>query len=172
MTHMVRWDPFGEFTTLRRAMDRVFEDFGPDRSRGTDGTDLTFPIDLSETEDKVAVKAVLPGVKPEDVDISVSENVLTIKGQSRFDETTEKENFYRREIRYGSFSRSIPLPTRVDYEKAPAAKAGVQVGDFVSSVVPDCCDFVVPRGNTAEVAQIWHRQTKIFRKVQRERRVR
>jgi HSP20 family protein len=100
-------------------MDRVFEDFSPGRTRG-DAGDLTFPIDLSENEDKVTVKAVIPGVKSEDVDISVSENVLTIKGESRFEETTEKENYYRREIRYGSFSRSIPLPTRVDYEKADA----------------------------------------------------
>jgi HSP20 family protein len=116
---MVRWEPFGDFGSLRRAMDRVFEDFGRDFSRSGQ-SDLTFAIDLSEAEDKVSVKAVLPGVKPEDVDISVSENVLTIKGESRFEATDEKENYYRREIRYGSFSRSIPLPTRVDYEKADA----------------------------------------------------
>jgi HSP20 family protein len=102
-------------------MDRVFEDFAPNRNwRAGEGGDLTFPIDLSEAEDKVLVKAVLPGVKPEEVDISVSENVLTIKGETQTEETSEKENFYRREIRYGSFSRSIPLPTRVDYEKAEA----------------------------------------------------
>ena len=128
MTQMVRWDPFGEFASLRRAMDRVFEDFAPNRGRSETAGDLTFPIDLSETEDKVTMKAVLPGVKSEDVDISVSENVLTIKGESRFEETTEKENFYRREIRYGSFSRSIPLPTRVDYENAAA--------DFSDGVQP------------------------------------
>ena len=119
MTHMVRWDPFGDFGSLRRAMDRVFEDFAPNRARGEAG-DLTFPIDLSENEEQVTVKAVIPGAKPDDVDISVSENVLTIKGESRFEDTTEKENYYRREIRYGSFSRSIPLPTRVDYERANA----------------------------------------------------
>jgi HSP20 family protein len=119
MTHMVRWDPFGEFGSLRRAMDRVFEDFSPGRGR-TEPSDLTFPIDLSENEDQVTVKAVIPGVNAEDVDISVSENVLTIKGESRSEMKTEKENYYRREIRYGSFSRSIPLPTRVDYEKAGA----------------------------------------------------
>ena len=118
MTHLVRWEPFGDFGSLRRAMDRVFEDFSPARARAE--ADLTFPIDLSETEDAVTVKAVIPGVKGEDVDISVSENVLTIKGESRSEETTEKENFYRREIRYGAFSRSIPLPTRVSYEKAGA----------------------------------------------------
>jgi HSP20 family protein len=118
---MVRWDPFQEFGSLRRAMDRVFEDFAPGRGwRSGETGELTFPIDLSEGEDTVTVKAVLPGVKPEDVDISVSENVLTIKGETRSEETSEKENFYRREIRYGAFSRSVPLPTRVDYERADA----------------------------------------------------
>jgi HSP20 family protein len=101
-------------------MDRVFEDFTPGRWRGTEGGDLTFPIDLSEGEDKVTVKAILPGVKPEDVDISVSENVLTIKGETRSEETSEKENYYHREIRYGAFSRSVALPTRVNYESAEA----------------------------------------------------
>jgi HSP20 family protein len=115
---MIRWEPFGEFTGLRRAMDRVFDDFG----RGWRGTEaeLTFPIDLAETEDSVTVKAVLPGIKPEDVDISVSEGVLTVKGESRFEQKSERENYYRQEIRYGAFSRSIPLPSRVNHEQAEA----------------------------------------------------
>jgi HSP20 family protein len=118
MTSMIRWDPFGEYSTLRRAMDRVFDDFGG-RWRGTEA-ELTFPIDLSETEDSVTVKAVLPGIKPEDVEISVSEGVLTVKGESRFEQKSEHENYYRQEIRYGAFSRSIPLPSRVNHEQADA----------------------------------------------------
>jgi HSP20 family protein len=106
-------------SNLRRAMDRVFEDFMPTRSLRGDA-ELTFPIDLSETENEVVVKAVLPGVKPNDVDISVTENVLTIKGQAQSEQTEEKENYYRREIRYGAFARSIPLPTRVNHEQAGA----------------------------------------------------
>jgi HSP20 family protein len=115
---MIRWDPFSEFSTLRRAMDRVFDDFG----RGVRGSEaeLTFPIDLSETESEVVVKAVLPGIKPEEVDISVSEGVLTVKGESKFEQKTERENYYRQEIRYGAFSRSIPLPSRVNHEQADA----------------------------------------------------
>ncbi len=121
MTQLTRWDPFGEFSSLRRAMDRVFEDFSPARVwRTAEVSDLTFPIDVSETETDIVVKAVLPGVKSEDVDISVSEGVLTIKGESRYEEKTEKENYYRQEIRYGAFSRSIALPTRVDHERAEA----------------------------------------------------
>jgi HSP20 family protein len=117
MTSMIRWDPFGEMSSLRRAMDRVFDDFG----RGWRGeAELTFPVDLSETENEVVVKAALPGITPEDVDISVSEGVLTVKGESKFEQKTEKENYYRQEIRYGSFSRSIPLPSRVNHEQADA----------------------------------------------------
>lgn len=118
MTSIIRWDPFGEMHSLRRAMDRVFDDFG--RGWRSGDAELTFPIDLSETETEVVVKAVLPGIKPEDVDISVSEGVLTVKGESKFEQKTEKENYYRQEIRYGSFHRSVPLPSRVSYEQADA----------------------------------------------------
>lgn len=122
MTSMVRWDPFSEFTSLRRAMDRVFDDFTPVRSLRTngEGAELTFPVDLYETGDSVVVKAVLPGVKPDDVDISVQGDALTIKGQTQHEAETKEGNWYRREIRYGAFSRVIPLPVRVNYDKADA----------------------------------------------------
>jgi HSP20 family protein len=122
MTQMVRWDPFGEFQGLRRAMDRLFEDFSPNRSMrgGGENAELTFPMDISENDSEVTVKAVLPGVKPEDVDITVTEGVLTIRGQTHQEKEEEKDNFYRREIRYGSFARSIPLPARVNQEQADA----------------------------------------------------
>jgi HSP20 family protein len=122
MTQMVRWDPFGEFQGLRRAMDRLFEDFSPNRSlrSGGENAELTFPVDISENDNEITVKAVLPGVKPEDVDITISEGVLTIRGHTRQEKEEEKENFYRREIRYGSFARSIPLPTRVNQDQAGA----------------------------------------------------
>lgn len=121
MTQLVRFDPFNEFATLRRAMDRLFEDFAPARLRGASETvELGFPMDVSENDNEVTVKAVLPGVKPEDVDITVTEGVLTIRGESRQEEKEEKENYYRREIRYGAFARSVPLPTRVKHEEAEA----------------------------------------------------
>ena len=122
MTSMVRWDPFAEFSGLRRAMDRVFEDFAPTRSWRGNGevAELTFPIDLYETESSVVVKAVLPGIKPEDVDISVQGDTLAIKGETKHEEEAKEGNWYRREIRYGSFSRVIPLPVRVNYDKADA----------------------------------------------------
>ena len=92
-------------------MDRLFGDFTTTRVRLVgEPSPLTFPVDIAETDSDVTVKATLPGTKPEDVEITVSEGVLTIRGESRHEETAEKENYYRREIRYGAFSRSLPLP--------------------------------------------------------------
>ena len=105
MTQVVRWYPFSEFRGLNRAMDRLFGDFTLARVR-QDGepSELTFPVDVAETDSDVTVKATLPGTKPEDVEITVSEGVLTIRGESR----------------YGAFSRSLPLPASVDQEQAEA----------------------------------------------------
>jgi HSP20 family protein len=120
MRTLVRWDPFSEFLGLRRAIDRgVFEFYGPTVWRNAE-TSLTFPVDLSETDGQVVVKAALPGIQPEDVDISVSDSVLTIKGEAKSEEKSEGENYHRREIRYGAFSRAITLPTEVDDARAEA----------------------------------------------------
>jgi HSP20 family protein len=102
-------------------MDRLFEDFSPGRSLRAGETDFAFPVDISDTDEAVVIKAVLPGIKADDVDITVSDGVLTIRGESRDEKTEDGTNYYRREIRYGSFARSVPLPTRVDQEKADAS---------------------------------------------------
>jgi len=116
-TSVIRWDPFAEFAGLNRALDRTFWGLGQGHVRQYN---LTFPVDLSETEDQVTVKAMLPGVRPEDVEISVNDGILIVKGHARNEEKTEGENYYRQEIRYGAFSRSIPLPSRVNHEQADA----------------------------------------------------
>jgi len=123
MNTLVRWDPFSEFRSLRHAMDRgLFQFYGPTVWRNGE-TALTFPVDLSETDGHVVVKAALPGIQPEDVDISVSDGVLTIKGETKHEETVEKENYFRQEIRYGAFARMVPLPTTVRAEEAEAGAA-------------------------------------------------
>jgi len=119
MRTLVRWDPFSEFRGLRRAMDRgLFESYGPTALNGE--RTFAFPVDLSETDGQVVVKAALPGIQPEGVDISVSDGVLTIKGATYSKDTTTTENYHRREIRYGAFSRAIALPSEVDDAKAEA----------------------------------------------------
>jgi len=117
MRTLVRWDPFAEFAGVSRVFDRAF--LGAPNS-GTRRFDLTPAIDLSETDSEVVVKASLPGVKAEDVEISVNDGILTVKGEKKSDDKTETENFYRREIRYGSFSRSVPVPSLVNHEQAVA----------------------------------------------------
>ncbi len=119
MRALMRWDPFGEMSSLRRAMERVFDDYAPLHLR-VEETELTFPIDFYETEKEVTVKAVLPGIKPEDIEISVMGDSLMIKGETKHEEKVEKENYFRQEIRYGAFSRVVPLPASVRVEEAEA----------------------------------------------------
>jgi HSP20 family protein len=146
MTTLVRWTPFVQFSGLHRAMD-VLEDFAQVRSwANPEAAELTFPVDLSETEDKVMVKAVLPGMKAEDVDITVSDDVLTIKGEKKHEETTE--NFYRKEIRYGAFARSIPLPGNVKYEDAEA-----DFGDGILTVTLPKAEEALPKSITIRPSQ-------------------
>lgn len=120
MRTITRWDPFAEFSGFRRALDRAFVGPTVRTWHRPDTTDLTFAIDLYETDDSVVVKAALPGLTPDDVDISVHDGNLTIKGETKSDEETKDEGWYRREIRYGVFSRVIPLPARVSHDKADA----------------------------------------------------
>ena len=119
MTNLVRWDPFSD---LRTTMDRLFDDgiTRPWRVVPTAEVEGSFPVEISQTDQDIEVKASLPGLKPEDVDISISNDVLTIKGEHREETEDTKRDFYRREIRYGSFQRAFTLPVSVDADKAEA----------------------------------------------------
>ncbi len=123
MANLVRWDPFAELESMRRTMDRFFgENFGrPGPGDGGEGSYGYVPVDMYETEDRVVVTASLPGVKPEDVDVSVTGESVTIKGEIKPEEHEEKgRNWYRREHRWGSFVRQLTLPTQVETERASA----------------------------------------------------
>lgn len=124
MANITRWDPFGDMLSLRQAMDRLFEDafvrprqlmhLGPE-----DGV-ATLAVDMHETDGELFVSAAVPGVKPEDLDISVQGDVLTIKGETRNDEEVKEENYVRRERRYGAFYRQVQLPKPVRSDGAEA----------------------------------------------------
>ncbi|MBI5290242.1 MAG: Hsp20/alpha crystallin family protein [Chloroflexi bacterium] len=125
MTRITRWDPFAEMADLhrmdlRRTMDRMF-DLRPFRIvPAADLDDAFFPIDVLDTGGEIVVKASLPGVKPEDIEISVTGQTLTVKAETK-EETEEKaENWYRRERRAGSFVRQLDLPSKVDADAAQA----------------------------------------------------
>lgn len=118
---IVRWDPVREMVSLRDAMNRLFEDSFV-RPAGWlapfDGGQLA--VDIIESTDEITVKASVPGVKPEDIDISLSGEMLTIKGETKAEQKSEGRNFIRQERRYGAFERTLSLPTPVIADKTKA----------------------------------------------------
>jgi HSP20 family protein len=123
MTIVRRPSPFGELLSLRQAMDRLFEDsFVTPRSWGTTTFDgMTLPLDVSSTVDELVVEAALPGVKPEDVDITIENGTLTIRGRSSSERREDEGDYLVQEIRRGEFSRSLTLPTGLEPDKATAS---------------------------------------------------
>jgi len=117
-----RWQPFSELMSLRQAMDRLFEDsfVRPSRVLTTLGETAAPALDVYQTPNEVVVKAALPSLKPEDVNIDITGDTLTIKGETKAEQEIKKENYLYQERRYGSFSRSIVLPGGLKAEKAEA----------------------------------------------------
>jgi HSP20 family protein len=117
------------FTALRREMDRVFENFG--REFGWPSTEaqpgvMAPSIDVSETETELKIEAELPGVDEKDVEVLVSDNVLTIKGEKKTETEEKKKDYHLIERSYGSFTRSLTLPFAVQPDQAKATfKKGV-----------------------------------------------
>jgi HSP20 family protein len=126
MVNLVRWEPFREMISLRQAMDRLFEDsFVRSPHLSGDGV-REFPIDVYQTKKDLVVKAALPGVKPEEVEITIADDTVTIKGEHKEEQETKEDDYLYREHRYGAFSRSVAIPVKVKGEKAEATfKEGV-----------------------------------------------
>ncbi len=121
MSNLTRWEPMRDMVTLRDAMDRLFDEAFTRPWYGDGGNVPGMPaIDMYQTDDDVIVKATVPGMKPEDIQISVTGDTLTLKGETQ-EETDNKEKAYHiRERRWGSFERTITLPTAVRSDKAQA----------------------------------------------------
>lgn len=118
MVNLVRWEPFREMMSLRQAMDRLFEDsFVRLPQIAGDGK---FPVDVYQTQDNLVVEAALPGIKPEEVDITINDDVLTIKGEHQEEKENKEDEYLYRERYYGTFSRSVTIPVKVKGEKAEA----------------------------------------------------
>jgi HSP20 family protein len=115
-----RPSPFGDLMNFRQAMDRLFDDelFRPIWSQSREAFSL--PLDVASTPDALLVEASLPGVKPEDVEITVENGTLTISGKTAEDRKVEAGSHLVQEIRRGSFSRSVTLPTGLESDKATA----------------------------------------------------
>ena len=122
MANLVRWEPFRDLVSLREAMDRLFEESFVQPRAGwmapAEGGMLA--VDMYETDDGIVLKTAIPGLDPEEIDISLTGDVLTIKGETTAEEEVKEENYLRRERCYGSFQRSLSIPVPVVADKAEA----------------------------------------------------
>ena len=120
MSNLIRWEPAREMMTLREAMDRLFDDAFT-RPLSMAGNGWAVPaVDMYQTDNEVVVKAALPGMKAEDVQLNVTGEMLTIKGEIKQKEEVKEKAYHLREQRWGMFERSVILPTEVVADKAKA----------------------------------------------------
>ena len=119
MSNLIRWEPAREMMTLREAMDHLFDDAFTRPLTLRDGWSAP-AIDMYQTDDEIIVKASLPGVKADEVQINISGEVLTIKGETKQMEEKKEKAWHMREQHWGAFERAVALPTKVVSDKAKA----------------------------------------------------
>jgi HSP20 family protein len=121
MASLTRWDPFREMNTMRNWMDRFWDEsrFGA-QGWGEGDSGFGLALDVAENDDSYRVKASIPGINPDDLEITINNNVLTIQGQTNQEQEKQDERYHLRERRFGSFRRSIVLPSAVDREQVEA----------------------------------------------------
>jgi len=139
---VVRFDPFRDLTSFRDDINRLVS-----RTFGDGERTWTPAVDVFETGDSVVLKAELPGMRADDVDVEVDENVLTISGERTLTDEVEDGRFHRIERSYGRFSRSLTLPQGIRADGVTASFA-----DGVLEVVVPKADEVKPRKVTIESA--------------------
>jgi HSP20 family protein len=119
-----KWSPLKELEDMRRDMDRLFDEFTkPARRRRTwpKSEGLVIPsIDLYDKKTDIVVKIELPGVRREDIDLTITKDTLMLKGEIKKDDDVQEEDYYISERMFGSFSRTVALPFEVESEKAQA----------------------------------------------------
>ena len=122
MTVIARFDPFREFTTLQDRMNRLFRDsFGSEgRDEALTTTGFAPAADVYEDEHSIAVKIDVPGIEEKDIDVSIENNTLTVRGERKIEKEEKEENYLRVERSYGSFARSFALPNTVDASNVTA----------------------------------------------------
>lgn len=125
MAAVTRWNPWGELFSLHDQMDQLFNEAfggfsGPRRNGGGEKT-LTLPIDIRQTDEAYVLEASVPGFKPEDVEVTLDQNVLTIQGTQRQETEEQKGGWVRRERRTGSFHRQVVLPAEVRADEISAS---------------------------------------------------
>jgi HSP20 family protein len=122
---ITRWDPFREVVTMQNRLNSLFRDMNDGDSPLTTAAFVP-AVDIYEDDKKVMLKLEVPGIDEKDLDVSVENNTLTVKGERKFEQEEKEENFHRIERRYGSFFRAFTLPSTVDTEHVQAKyNAGV-----------------------------------------------
>ena len=119
MPAVTRFDPFRDITTLRDEMNRLFN-----RATGdgvSSGSAWTPAVDIFDTDQAIVLRAELPGLTPDDIDIEIDDNVLSLKGERRFEETVQEGRYYRLERAYGHFQRNVTLPQGVKADEISAS---------------------------------------------------
>jgi HSP20 family protein len=126
---LMRLEPFGDVQKIRREVDRLFEDIfagRPTYAPAPNGMQWEPPVEMFETDAEVVVKAVLPNIDPKHVDITVTNDTITLQGETKHEEEHEGRNYYTREMQYGTFLRILPLQAEVKSAEAKATyKDGV-----------------------------------------------
>ena len=119
---LVQWKPFREVSRLRNEMDRLWEDYFCSGRRALRPLEEEWmpAVDVSETGDKITVKAEIPGMEAKDIEISMVGDTLTIKGEKKAEREEKEENYHMVERSYGTFCRAMKLPAPVDPDKVEA----------------------------------------------------
>jgi HSP20 family protein len=120
MATIARLEPFRGLSTLQDQFNRLFNESFRNQPEESALTTWAPPVDIYETPNELVVKADLPEVNEKDIDVRVENNLLTIRGERKFEKSVSEENFLRVERTYGAFSRSFSLPNTVNAEKIGA----------------------------------------------------
>ena len=115
-----RWDPFSDLRQIQDTMDRMWRQVGTSGRPLRGGTEIeawAVPLDVIERGEATVVRASMPGVSPDDIDVSIDDNVLTIKGRTADEYGEEQDSYLMRERRTGSFHRALRLPESVDPDR-------------------------------------------------------
>ncbi len=121
MTMITRWDPFRELSTITDRMNRLFHDtYGTPSVEEGLTTAFVPAVDIYEDDQQVTVKMEVPCIDQKDIEVSLENNTLTVRGERKFENDEKEENFHRIERRYGSFYRAFTLPNTVDADKVQA----------------------------------------------------
>ncbi len=127
--YLKKWEPFKDLMSIQERMNQLFDDTLSTRKEGTEEFskgNWSPPVDIYETATHVVLKAEIPGISQDNIDIKIEDNALVLKGERKFEKRSDDETYYRIERSYGTFMRSFTLPNSVDQSGVKATyEAGI-----------------------------------------------